>query len=544
MSGMVEITGSLLRGDWVGAWEAAGDMVQRTINSLFPIFQNLWSWIETALVKLNILEKRAPAAAAAVKGEPRGLGGGAVSTGDNLTDLDDIRAPAPREPWRRTPETPKPAKGRSSGRGRTGPSAEELAERREALALDHQIALARERGDTDELRRLEAKRDLNQKIQQYVRAGLSNAQAKAAAERDAFELESARLDAMRDAIVQRGIYVERQIAQLDNDYRHLRYLEDEEYIERAVRDLQAEGVALAKAEEIAQAELAEIEDARARNVRQRLRDQEAAHEIELARLRGGRDRVDYLREQERIAQRIDELQRQDPDLSDTEALEMAQREAADRSRAYLQGSYRDAMRGGLYAAMNGNFWDWFRDRMRESSFNALAKVLDRLADRLADMMFSQNGDGGGGLFGSLGRLLGGIFGLGGAGNSASTLATGGGVGAGVHEGLHNFASGGSFKVRGFAGIDTNILSLNGTPVARVSQNEIIDVKHGDPGGGGSSHVGVDVRLLGFTDMFDMQVDKRIDRAAPGIAAEGAAQGVKQAIDLNKRTHGAAFSPAS
>ena len=91
--------------------------------------------------------------------------------------------------------------------------------------------------------------------------------------------------------------------------------------------------------------------------------------------------------------------------------------AADRSRAYLQGSYRDAFRGGLYAAMNGNFWDWFQDRMRDSSFNALAKVLDRLADRFADMLFdSRQGSGGGFL-----AAIGGLLGLG--GGSSSSCAT-------------------------------------------------------------------------------------------------------------------------
>ena len=158
--------------------------------------------------------------------------------------------------------------------------------------------------------------------------------------------------------------------------------------------------------------------------------------------------------------------------------------------------------------MNGNFWDWFQDRMRDSSFNALAKVLDRLADRFADMLFdSRQGSGGGFL-----AAIGGLLGLGG-GSSSSPVP---GV---AHSGAHNvpaFNSGGSFRVRGFAGIDRNILSLNGSPVARVSQSEIIDVKRGDQSGGDSGGRSALAIHLG-----------------PGLEAEWLRKAAGQSVEINR-----------
>ncbi|WP_370180221.1 hypothetical protein [Alteriqipengyuania sp.] len=537
-SGMVEIVANLLSGDWAGAWEAAGNTVARVVADLFPIFQNLWSWIEGTLVRLGLMEARAAQANAAVRGEENGphvsktLSGKTIYTNE-LLELGDYQS---TEPWRRTPDISVPKVSRGSGRGATGPSAKELEERRALLELDHQIAVARERGDEDRLRSLERERELKRMVEQYERAGLSTVLAKAAAERDMLDLDQARAEtrAREFADSQRSFDI--QLARIREDYAHLQALEDEEFLQNRIAELKDRTATLAEAENQAAQDLKALEEARADAVERRLAAQQAAHQIELAELRGDRALADSMRENERVLARAKELADSER-MNATDALEQAQREAADRSRAYLQGSYRDAFRGGLYAAMNGNFWDWFRDRMRESSFNALAKVLDKLADSLANMVFDSKG---GGLLGALGQVLGLV---------APAVSSGGGSArAGIHShspgttnSLPGFASGGSFRVRGFAGIDQNILSLNGTPVARVSQSEILDVRKGEPAGGGSTQVGVDVRLLGFTDMFDMEVDQRIDRKAPGIAAQGAADGVKAAIDLNPRTHGAAFA---
>ena len=63
------------------------------------------------------------------------------------------------------------------------------------------------------------------------------------------------------------------------------------------------------------------------------------------------------------------------------------------------------------------------------------------------------------------------------------------------------ATGGSFKIAGHSGIDSNLLSLNGTPVARVSSGEVVDVHRGDPKNNGSPVV---VEIVAG-EMFDARV---------------------------------------
>ncbi|MBB3035375.1 phage tail protein [Alteriqipengyuania lutimaris] len=481
IGGMVEITANLLSGDWAGAWEAAGNMVGRVIDSLFPMFQNLWSWIEATLVKLGLMEARAAQANSAAKGETPGQSrtlSGKIVTDEQIRGLGAY--PEPQQPWRRTPDVEKP---KATPRGRTGPSAAELAERREMLALEHDIAVARESGDMEALSALERKRDLQRAIEQYERAGLSNAQARVAAEKDMIELEEARAKAAARERADHERSFDIQLARIREDHAHLKTLEDEEFLQREIEALEAERVPRAEAEAEAAKKLLALEEARADAIERRAAAQRAAHSIELAELRGDRVMADQLREDERVLDRIRQLQEDDPSMHFADAQAQALQEAADRSRAYLQGSFRDSFRGGLRAAMDGNFWDWFQDRMRDSSFNALAKVLDRLADRFADMLFDSR-QGGEGFLGAIGGWLGNLFG-------GSSPAAAGPAG---HEGLHKFNSGGSFKVRGFAGIDRNILSLNGSPVARVSQSEIIDVKRGDQAGNHGQRGELTVRL--------------------------------------------------
>ena len=105
-----------------------------------------------------------------------------------------------------------------------------------------------------------------------------------------------------------------------------------------------------------------------------------------------------------------------------------------------------------------------------------------------------------------------------------------------------FSTGGSFKVRGFSGVDRNILSLNGTPVARVSQNEIVDVRKGEPPQAGVAPISFDLRGAVMTEQLLQSMQDMANRARDEGAAKGAADGVKAAIDLNRRTCGQAFAP--
>lgn len=75
------------------------------------------------------------------------------------------------------------------------------------------------------------------------------------------------------------------------------------------------------------------------------------------------------------------------------------------------------------------------------------------------------------------------LGLGGSGGGVGGLL--GSVVGGVSKGVPKFASGGSFRVGGMAGVDRNLLSINGIPAARVSAGERVAVS---PAGGGGVSV--------------------------------------------------------
>ena len=551
----IDAVNSILKNGWEAGWEGAVQAVGRAIMRIGQWIYNIWPALGALVMLLGKLTgakfevpEKAPSIGGSGNGAPKPAGGGVAVSGGNYALAKEDKARSD---------------GRTRSRGPTGPTAEELAERRELLELDHDIAVARERGDEDGLRALERRRDMLRTIEQYENAGLSTDEARVAAKNDMAELDQARAEAQARAQASDQRSLDMQLARIREDYAHLQMLENEEYLEDRIAALQRDGLSLANAEAEAAKNLAALEEARADAIERRLADQRAAHQIELAELRGDRTMADRLREQERVRARALDLQQYE-NLSPADAMEQAQREAADRSRAYLQGSFRDAFRGGLYAAMNGNFWDWFRDRMRESSFNALAKVLDRLADSLANMVSGNSG--GGGIAGFLGSLfnigasaLGGgmnnsLFGGGGSGGGGGGRAghnSGGGggmnnslTGSAGGGSIHGFASGGSFRIRGFAGIDQNMLSLNGTPVARVSQNEIFDVRKGERPQAMPAPINFDLRGAVMTEQLLRQMQGMADRARDEGAARGAADGVKAAIDLQKRTFGAALSGAT
>ena len=481
IGGVVETVVKLLSGDWAGAWDAAVQTVGRAIIRIGQWIENIWPWLGGMIKMLGqitgaeLSEPKKP-------GAMSGSGGGGVPSegisGGNYTIAGTGKKP----------------KGRT-GRGRTGPTAEELADRREQIKLEQELAVARESNDLDAIRALERKRDVFDKIERYERAGLSNADARIAAERDMAELDQARKRALEEFLAERQVETEYQVAVLNNDYEHLRYLDDELDLQHRINDLSREGYDLATAEKIARDEMLAIEEARAAAASRRLEDEQLAHELELARLRGDDDRSIRMREEElRRRDRVDYLMDRGG-MSRSEAEEQALREAADRSQAHLQRTFRDAFRNGLQAALDGNLKDFFEGWMRERTFNALSKVLDKLADNLANLI-SGNSQGGG--------LIGGILGLFGLARPTPSPAA---AGSGGHwsiptgGGPMGLATGGSFKIAGHSGIDSNLLSLNGTPVARVSSGEVVDVHRGDPKNNGSPVV---VEIVAG-EMFDARV---------------------------------------
>jgi len=116
-------------------------------------------------------------------------------------------------------------------------------------------------------------------------------------------------------------------------------------------------------------------------------------------------------------------------------------------------------------------------------FKALTQSIIKDVTKMAlNSAFKQlmggGGGGGGGLFGGGGGggggILGGLF--------------GGGGGGGLFGGLMGFANGGSFQVGGNGGRDKNLMSINGSPTAKVSRGETVTVSPKGQGGGGGGGI--------------------------------------------------------
>ena len=94
-----------------------------------------------------------------------------------------------------------------------------------------------------------------------------------------------------------------------------------------------------------------------------------------------------------------------------------------------------------------------------------------------------------------------------------------------------FATGGSFRIKGYPGIDKNLLSLNGNPVARVSSGEIMDVRRGESrsGGGGELAIrlgpGLEAEWLSKSDMRTVKI---LDAVGPSMTGAASAQARRDA----------------
>ncbi len=133
----------------------------------------------------------------------------------------------------------------------------------------------------------------------------------------------------------------------------------------------------------------------------------------------------------------------------------------------------------------------------------------------------------GNFVGAIAPLLGGLFGGGGgAGMSAVTTAV---MGAGSLTGVMGLARGGSGVLGGRSGVDRNVLSLNGSPIARVSKGEHFRVSP-------ANDAGPRVQVIP-SPYFDVVVDGRARNvAAPmaGQAAVGGAIGAQQSLARRQR----------
>lgn len=102
--------------------------------------------------------------------------------------------------------------------------------------------------------------------------------------------------------------------------------------------------------------------------------------------------------------------------------------------------------------------------------------------------------------------------------------------------IPGFASGGAMRLGGMAGIDRNLLSLNGSPLARVSAGEVLNVSPANANGGGAMHVTVtmDPSTGALGAFVADQAGRVLARATPSLVQAGADAGVAKMNRLRDR----------
>ncbi|MFZ2995952.1 phage tail tape measure protein [Sphingobium sp.] len=404
--------------------------------------------------------------------------------------------------------------GKKGGKG-SGPSAKELADRREQMKLDQQIAVARARDDKDEVRRLEDKQDVLQRQRGYEDAGLDVAAAKLAAERDIQEVKAAAAEFDAREVAKSEDAFDLQLAEIRGDQEMMRVKSDQAYLDERTVHWQNEKLTLMEAQARAAEDLVQLEAARADQAAKAAKQAALDRDVELSRLRsdtGGQQRAKD-RAAELNARTAKYYEQGRGKVSEDDARDRADREMTEEDRSRMQGDFRSTFRDGVRAAMDGDLKSFAKDWWKDQVSKGMEAALNNLSDMLFNLFRQALGQGGasgassgGGIFGSILGGIGSIFGgskLGGVSAASQSYLDGVSTSLAIPKNLPGFATGGSFEVGGKPGIDTNLVQFWGTAGETVNIRRAND----NGGGGGVAHIVP-------SPYFDVVVDRR----AAGVAA--------------------------
>jgi hypothetical protein len=123
---------------------------------------------------------------------------------------------------------------------------------------------------------------------------------------------------------------------------------------------------------------------------------------------------------------------------------------------------------------------------------------------------------------------------GGAGLSGLFGGGGGGGGSKVTN-IPGFATGGAMRLGGLAGLDRNMLSLNGAPLARVTAGETMTITPANDRGGSARAINFDLRGAVVTEDLLRQMNAIGAQAAQAGARGGAALAASRMADMQRRT---------
>lgn len=573
---VVDAVTALLRGDFSGAWDAvlsivtdACDAIVNALVAMVPdmelplrtAYEAAKTWIGEGFASVgtwlgNVVKSMVdyvagafPNVVAAAKSVYEGVKGwlvdkfgavmdwigGAVkwitdrygTIKKNLGLGEATNAPAPPKPAappaapaapagpKRSVDLDEPKKERRAKKGR---NTTYDAANREELKLQAELEAARLRGDRETEQRIQDRLDLEKQVEAYQRTGLTLDQSKVAAARDLALIQQARAQAVAKEIRDEQAEVAIDVARITGNRALEDSLERQADLKKRIAFYYQQTHDLAQATLLAEADQAKVDAARLA-VRQRWMEDDASDRaVRLAQLRGDtEERIRQLQREIDVRKRARELE--DQGIPPDAAMKRAALEWTEEDKARQTGVWRDTLRGGLRAAMDGNLGDWMKDWWKNRIAKGMEEALNSLTNLIAKLFssLSAKSNGGGGLLGAIGKLLGSVASV----TRIAPVDISGWGDAGTVPlpdmgSLPGFATGGSFRVGGRGGIDQNLVAF------RATRGEMVDIrKPGNDAGGGRF-------IIEPSPWFDVRAASAAEPSVQAMGVRAAAGGSEMA----------------
>lgn len=311
------------------------------------------------------------------------------------------------------------AAGKGGGLGGTGHGGPSIQELQTQAAL----SLARLQHNTDLTHQLEDQENILKRTDAYEKAGLAHAAARTQAEQEVTAERAASNAEAQRTLELAGLQDKADLARATGLSDVYDALQDELEIRQRIRTLTDQGVLPADAEQRARAFVAQMRAAQDATQKTELYTRQLQNDLSIAQARGDTAEEQAAQRRLDIEQRIADLRQHG--LDPQAAVAQAQAEVDALEAADLQGKFRTWFSGGVTAALQGTFGDffqnWLEERITASLTNALNNVADVLWNALQGTLTNLMRNGATSITGALGGLLGGgsINGLGDAAKAAS-----------------------------------------------------------------------------------------------------------------------------
>lgn len=261
-----------------------------------------------------------------------------------------------------------------------------FARERQRMADTVAAEVARTAENADQVRSLERKVELEDRIEAYARAGLTIVQATTRATEEQARLDLARANAAARQRSQMAEEVALQVLQIQGAEGLGQALEDQRFVRDQIRAYQEQELSLADATLQANRDLAAIQEARAQAQDRYLDSLRQESEITQAENRGDSRAARRLRTRLDAGNRVRDRVRngQDPN----EAAQEVSAQMGAEARAELQGAFRDTFRDGVKAALEGDLGEFFQGWVADRAAAALEEGLNKIADFAFDALVS------------------------------------------------------------------------------------------------------------------------------------------------------------